>query len=472
MDISSATWWSEMDIMNMNDLQYIDQGQMMTPFDDLPFNYNNNPFTSCTNYNVQAAGILLEENSRPTFCSSTNATYQTTSFSNSPSASPPQPSSSPSVISFSNSYLPSATTTTAAQNYFENLNTSVKAEVPSGTTINFSTSNISLDSDYDDSQQLFQAMRFGAGDITQTKKISYSRTPLQAQDHVLAERKRRERLTQYFISLSTIIPNLKKLDKASILGDAIKYIKQLEEQVKSLEEQTNKYSEEPVVPVKRARLLSSYDNSNENSNTSTNKSVPDIEVRASDGNVLIRICCKKQARIIKEIFSQVEKLHLTIINTSVISFGCNTTHITIVAQKWLRKISCQGVKALARCLLCMDNCERPPVYHISDDYNNLTRNTTLLNELLHVIGAQNKFRSGRMNPPKQQVTHQIYQQLIRGNIRRGNYCFPAIHQRKHLSISSVCLRVQQHFGSLAQNVEQSEMDATLFGLKVSFEVDS
>ncbi|KAJ8567390.1 hypothetical protein K7X08_019598 [Anisodus acutangulus] len=313
MDISSATWWSEMDIMNMNDLQYIDQGQMMTPFDDLPFNYNNNPFTSCTNYNVQAAGILLEENSRPTFCSSTNATYQTTSFSNSPSASPPQPSSSPSVISFSNSYLPSATTTTAAQNYFENLNTSVKAEVPSGTIINFSSSNISLDSDYDDSQQLFQAMRFGA-------------------DHVLAERKRRERLTQYFISLSTIIPNLKKLDKASILGDAIKYIKQLEEQVKSLEEQTNKYSEEPVVPVKRARLLSSYDNSNENSNTSTNKSVPDIEVRVSDGNVLIRICCKKQARIIKEIFSQVEKLHLTIINSSVIPFGCNTTHITIVAQ--------------------------------------------------------------------------------------------------------------------------------------------
>ncbi|XP_059295198.1 transcription factor bHLH18-like [Lycium ferocissimum] len=330
MDISSATWWSEMDLMNMNDLNYIDHCQMMTTFDDLPF--NNNPFTSCTYGNVQAsqaAEILLE--GEPAFCNSTNTDYQNTSFS-SPSTSPP-PSSSPNVISFSNTSSPS-TTTSSAQNYFEKLKTSVKSEVPSGTTINFSSSNVSLDSNFDDSQQLFQAMGFGADD--NTRKKSYSRTPVQAQDHVLAERKRRERLTQYFITLSTLIPELKKLDKASILRDAIKYIKQLEEQVKTLEVQANKYSEEPAVAVKRPRLFSSYDNSsitsNENSNGRTNKSVPDIEVRAADGNVLIRICCIKQARIIKEIFSEIEKFHLTITSSSVIPFGYNTTHMTIVAQ--------------------------------------------------------------------------------------------------------------------------------------------
>lgn len=192
--------------MNINDLEYIDHGQTMTTFDDFPF--SNDPFiTSCTNDNIQssqAAGIF-EEN--PSFCNSTNSiNYQnTTSFS-------PPSSSSPSVISFSNSNSPSATTTTAVQNNFKNLNSaSVKSEVPSGTTINFSSSNISPDSDYDDSKELLQAMGFGGGDITQTKKMSYSRTPLQAQDHVLAERKRRERLTQYFITLSTLIPNLKKV---------------------------------------------------------------------------------------------------------------------------------------------------------------------------------------------------------------------------------------------------------------------
>lgn len=37
------------------------------------------------------------------------------------------------------------------------------------------------------------------------------RTPLQAQDHVLAERKRRERQTQRFIALSALVPGLKKV---------------------------------------------------------------------------------------------------------------------------------------------------------------------------------------------------------------------------------------------------------------------
>lgn len=39
-----------------------------------------------------------------------------------------------------------------------------------------------------------------------------SRTPSHAQDHVIAERKRRERLTERFIALSAIVPGLKKVD--------------------------------------------------------------------------------------------------------------------------------------------------------------------------------------------------------------------------------------------------------------------
>lgn len=40
---------------------------------------------------------------------------------------------------------------------------------------------------------------------------SMTRTPLHAQDHVIAERKRREKLSQRFIALSAIVPGLKKV---------------------------------------------------------------------------------------------------------------------------------------------------------------------------------------------------------------------------------------------------------------------
>jgi hypothetical protein len=38
-----------------------------------------------------------------------------------------------------------------------------------------------------------------------------TRTPLNAQDHVIAERKRREKLSQRFIALSAVVPGLKKV---------------------------------------------------------------------------------------------------------------------------------------------------------------------------------------------------------------------------------------------------------------------
>ncbi|KAF3631296.1 putative transcription factor bHLH25-like [Capsicum annuum] len=216
--------------------------------------------------------------------------------------SPPPPSS---IISNNYSYCHSG----SAKNHLENMK--VKSEVPSGTTINFSSSSSMETDDFGDSQSLIQALgfTFGAADTNTTTQKK---------------------------TLSTLIPNLKKLDKATVLGDAIKYIKQLEEQLKTLEEKTKKCKEvEQVVAVKRPRLASSCDDSSssgEISSVSTDRSLPDIEVRTSDGNILIRIYCKKQTGIMKEIFNEVDKLHLSVVSCSVMPFGYNTSHMTIIAQ--------------------------------------------------------------------------------------------------------------------------------------------
>ena len=49
-------------------------------------------------------------------------------------------------------------------------------------------------------------------DAAHTTKVSVAlRNPIQAQVHVLAERKRREKLNQNFITLSKVLPNLTKV---------------------------------------------------------------------------------------------------------------------------------------------------------------------------------------------------------------------------------------------------------------------
>ncbi|CAI0430708.1 unnamed protein product [Linum tenue] len=160
-----------------------------------------------------------------------------------------------------------------------------------------------------------------------------TRSPSHAQDHILAERKRREKLSQRFIALSSIVPGLKKMDKASVLGDAIKYVKHLQEKIKQLEEQTKKRTVESVVLVKRYHLPAA-DDDDDHSNSSSNDDaeLPEIEARASERDVMIRIHCEKQPGVLAKVLSEVESLRLSIVNSSVLPFGNSTLDITIVAQ--------------------------------------------------------------------------------------------------------------------------------------------
>lgn len=126
------------------------------------------------------------------------------------------------------------------------------------------------------------------------------------------------------------------MDKASVLGDAIKYVKELQERVKMLEEQTKKRTVESVVFVKKSQLISTEDDSSSSNESSDSRSdealLPEIEARVSEKDVLIRIHCEKQKGFMGKILGEIEKLHLSVINTSVLPFGNSTFDITVIAQ--------------------------------------------------------------------------------------------------------------------------------------------
>ncbi|KAA8546634.1 hypothetical protein F0562_002627 [Nyssa sinensis] len=184
-----------------------------------------------------------------------------------------------------------------------------------------------------------------------TKKTSNAtRPPSQTYDHIMAERKRREQLSQRFVALSALVPGLKKMDKTSVLGEAIKYLKQIQERVKILEEQATKQTMESVVFVKKSHLLLEDDacSSDENSVGGSNEPLPEIEARVCNKNVLLRIHCEKRKGILVKVLAEIEILNLAIINTSVAPFGTLALDITVIAE--MEKEFSMTLKDLVRSL--------------------------------------------------------------------------------------------------------------------------
>uniref|UniRef100_A0A6N2L3M1 BHLH domain-containing protein n=1 Tax=Salix viminalis TaxID=40686 RepID=A0A6N2L3M1_SALVM len=193
-----------------------------------------------------------------------------------------------------------------------------------------------LPSDMVVSQDIFGNQNYVFKACQGPERISTNSTRLsQSQDHIIAERKRREKLSQRFIALSAVVPGLKKMDKASVLGDAIKYLKQLQEKVKTLEEQTRRKTMESVVIVKKSHIYVDEGDGNSSSDESKgpiHETLPEIEARFCDKHVLIRIHCEKRKGILEKTVAEIEKLHLSVINSSVLAFGTSALHVTIIAQ--------------------------------------------------------------------------------------------------------------------------------------------
>lgn len=64
-------------------------------------------------------------------------------------------------------------------------------------------------------------------------------TPL---NHVEAERQRREKLNHRFYALRAVVPNVSRMDKASLLSDAVSYINEMKVKIEELESQLQRES--------------------------------------------------------------------------------------------------------------------------------------------------------------------------------------------------------------------------------------
>ncbi|XP_022159619.1 transcription factor bHLH94-like [Momordica charantia] len=167
----------------------------------------------------------------------------------------------------------------------------------------------------------------------------------QRMTHITVERNRRKQMNHYLSVLRSLMPHsyVQRGDQASIIGGAINFVKELEQQVHFLSAQTHVKPSPNAAPNIIAPPFSHFFSfphysSSTSTSTSTSASAPsgltsmaasavpsnqiqsslaDVEVSMVDSHANLKIRCKKLPKQLLKIVSGLHRLHLSVLHLNV-----------------------------------------------------------------------------------------------------------------------------------------------------------
>ncbi|EYU18210.1 hypothetical protein MIMGU_mgv1a022464mg [Erythranthe guttata] len=139
--------------------------------------------------------------------------------------------------------------------------------------------------------------------------------------NIVSERNRRKKLNQRLYALRSVVPNITKMDKASIIKDAIEYIKTLQEQEKRMQAEISE-----LESGRPSNTFINYDKHDEAEATALicSKAKRTRRLRVSsmgEKTIVVSITCSKRRDTMVKLCEVFESMNLKIITANITAFS-------------------------------------------------------------------------------------------------------------------------------------------------------
>ncbi|KAB1219634.1 Transcription factor bHLH13 [Morella rubra] len=187
------------------------------------------------------------------------------------------------------------------------------------------TRPISAESEHSDVEASCKEERAGTADERRPRKRG--RKPANGREeplnHVEAERQRREKLNQRFYALRAVVPNISKMDKASLLGDAIAYINELQAKLKVMEGERER------------RGSASRDASplEANPNAENPYRPPDVDIQAAHDEVIVRVSCPLDSHPASRVIQAFKEAQVSVIESKIAAANDTVFHTFVIKSQ-------------------------------------------------------------------------------------------------------------------------------------------
>ncbi|KAG6528530.1 transcription factor MTB1-like [Zingiber officinale] len=146
-------------------------------------------------------------------------------------------------------------------------------------------------------------------------------------NHVEAERQRREKLNQKFYALRAVVPNISKMDKASLLGDAISYITVLENKLKEMEAEREMWGDPSSMNYKHQAHC------------------PEVDIQSTQDEVIVQVSCPLEKHPVSKVIQAFRDSHINVVDSKVSVSTDSVLHTFIVKSPGTEQLTKEKLMA-------------------------------------------------------------------------------------------------------------------------------